>query len=378
MSTYQRGGKWWYKFRFQGQVIRESTKSASRSLAEKAERKRHAALEEGYNGFRRRKAPAIFGVAAGKWVETRTAIAPKTEVSYRLSIKHLSAVFGRQLITDIDDEDIATYQVKRRKDGVSSRTINIEVSALRSILRNYNLWEGISKRFRFLPEPETPGFALSDTEESTLLSAAGRSRSRGLPTVLVLAINTGLRACELHNLRWSKVDLLGRTLVVGKSKTPAGTGRLVPLNPRAHTALAYWRTYFPGAKPEHFVFPQEQYAPKGTSRETMVLGTDPTRPMGSWKVAWKNVQRTAGIKCRFHDLRHSAVTRLLEAGASFPLVAEILGWSASTTYIMIKRYGHIQIDVKRRAMDAMRGADPIQGGAQKRAQPLPAQSAKVC
>ena len=110
----------------------------------------------------------------------------------------------------------------------------------------------------------------------------------------------------------------------------------------------------------------------------MILRADPTRPMGSWKVAWKNIQRTAGIKCRFHDLRHSAVTRLLEAGASFPLVAEILGWSASTTYIMIKRYGHIQIDVKRRAMDAMRGADPAQGGAQNRAQPLPTQSGKVC
>ena len=36
MSLYQRGGKWYYKFRFQGQVIRETTKSASRSLAEKA------------------------------------------------------------------------------------------------------------------------------------------------------------------------------------------------------------------------------------------------------------------------------------------------------------------------------------------------------
>ena len=44
MSVYQRGGVYWYKFRFQGLVVRESTKTASRSLAEKAERKRHAAL----------------------------------------------------------------------------------------------------------------------------------------------------------------------------------------------------------------------------------------------------------------------------------------------------------------------------------------------
>ena len=63
----------------------------------------------------------------------------------------------------------------------------------------------------------------------------------------------------------------------------------------------------------------------GHNWKTTVWRTDPTRPMGSWKVAWKNVQRIAGIKCRFHDLRHSAFTRLLEAGVSFPVVAEILG-----------------------------------------------------
>ena len=261
---------------------------------------------------------------------------------------------------------------------MSPRTINIEVGTLRSILRKYNLWEVISKELKFLPEPKSPGFALSTEEESTLLAAAGKSRSRGLPTLLLVAIYTGLRSCEIRGLRWSKVDLLVQTLTVGKSKTSAGTGRIIPLNPRAHTALAHWRTLFPGAKPEHYVFPHEQYAQMGANWKTTVWRTDPTRPMGSWKVAWKNVQRIAGIKCRFHDLRHSAVTRLLEAGVSFPVVAEILGWRASTTFTMAKRYGHIQLDVKRRAMDATKGAGPAQGEAQNWAQSLPTQKLNVC
>ena len=47
------------------------------------------------------------------------------------------------------------------------------------------------------------------------------------------------------------------------------------------------------------------------------------------------------LKCRFHDLRHTAVTRLLEAGISYPVVASMMGWSAATAIRMAKRYGHI-------------------------------------
>ena len=38
MSLYRRGDVWWYKFRFAGQMIRESSKSPSRTVAKDAER----------------------------------------------------------------------------------------------------------------------------------------------------------------------------------------------------------------------------------------------------------------------------------------------------------------------------------------------------
>jgi hypothetical protein len=49
MSTFKRGGVWWYKFKFAGQLIRESTKSSNRNIATAAERTRHAELENGFN-----------------------------------------------------------------------------------------------------------------------------------------------------------------------------------------------------------------------------------------------------------------------------------------------------------------------------------------
>jgi len=41
---------------------------------------------------------------------------------------------------------------------------------------------------------------------------------------------------------------------------------------------------------------------------------DPTRPMASWRTARRSILKEAGIKARFHDLRHRAVTQLAKAG----------------------------------------------------------------
>ncbi len=46
MSLYKRGDVWWYKFRFAGQMIRESSKSESKTVAKDAERARRRELEE--------------------------------------------------------------------------------------------------------------------------------------------------------------------------------------------------------------------------------------------------------------------------------------------------------------------------------------------
>jgi hypothetical protein len=59
------------------------------------------------------------------------------------------------------------------------------------------------------------------------------------------------------------------------------------------------------------------------------------------------------LKCRFQDLRHTAVTRLLEAGIPYPVVASVMGWSAATAIRMAKRYGHIGSQALREAADVL-------------------------
>ena len=55
MSLYKRGDIWWYKFKFAGQTIRESSKSTSKTLARDAERARRRELEIGFNRIPQRK-----------------------------------------------------------------------------------------------------------------------------------------------------------------------------------------------------------------------------------------------------------------------------------------------------------------------------------
>jgi integrase len=168
-----------------------------------------------------------------------------------------------------------------------------------------------------------------------------------------------MRYSELRLLEWRQVDLARRTIAVGASKTESGEGRVIPLTCSAAQVLTSWATLFPNRKPNHYVFASEQYGQGG-----IVYDTDPTQPMTSWKEAWEAAKIRAGVVCRFHDLRHTGCTRLLDAGVSHPIVAEIMGWSASTAIRMIKEvYGHIGLRAKQQAMEAAENlSEPLRVG----------------
>jgi integrase len=361
MSVYKRGDVWWYKFRFAGQMIRESSKSESKAVARDAERVRRRELEESWNQIKRRKLPPIFSVAAADWLKTRTGIAPSTERSYKLAISHLSAAFGKQLLCDLSGTDVSEYQKARQRAGVSGRTANLEVGVLRSILRRYRMWEAVAPDVDFLKENASPGRALKADEETRLLDAASKSRCRSLYPVVMLAINTGMRASEIRCLTWAQVDFLSGTLTVGKSKTAAGTGRLIPLNPRAVAVLEHWRAIFTEAQPEHYVFPHEKYGLAGNDRKLCAYEIVPTVPMHRWKVAWESARKAANVSCRFHDLRHTFVSRLAESQASDSTVMALAG---HVSRAMMERYSHIRMEAKRRAVDTLSGSDFDSGVAQ--------------
>ena len=351
---YKRGGRWWYKFKFAGRVFREPTKTNSKEIAARAERNRRRELEEGYHGLAKKRAPQTLKQASEEWLEFKLpTLAAKSYLIEKTNLGHLLPVLGHKLLADIKPEDVSRYQQHRLREGAAAKTINLEIGTLRAILRRHRLWASIQPDVRMLPARDDVGKALSAEEEKDLLAACSDSRSRSLMPAVLMALNTGMRLSELRLLRWAQVDLKKRTVRVGRSKTEAGSGRTIPLNEKATTVLNFWADQFPKRRQEHYVFPSERYGAGGDKFDPCIYDHDPKHPINSWKEAWESAKENADVEVRFHDLRHTVVTRMLEGGAPLSVVAAILGWSPATTVRMAKRYGHIGQVAQRQAVELL-------------------------
>ena len=75
-----------------------------------------------------------------------------------------------------------------------------------------------------------------------------------------------------------------------------------------------------------------------------------TSNISTFKTAWENVREKAGIKARFHDLRHTAITNLCESGASEETIMAIAGHVSRK---MLSHYAHIRTETKRKAVEAI-------------------------
>lgn len=386
---------YWMDFFFHGQRIQESTGTRSKTLAKKIQDKRRRELEEGAAGIRKRQQPLLLSAATAAWLEVKKpAWAPRTFGIAENSLNHLLPVLGKRLLVDIEARDIAVYQKARTAESAKPRTVNIEVATLRQIMRRHGAWARIQQDVTMLPEGEDVGRALSTDEESALLRECGRSRSRSLLPFVTLALYTGSRYNTIRTLQWRNINFANRALRFGKDKTAAGTGRTVPLLPRAMETLEFWAQQFPQRKPEHYVFPFERVGGKGNDdtfgfNGSTTYKTDPTKPIGDIKEAWEAAKRRTrrhcpqcktgllankekpakghlcidckaetqelapGVAVRFHDLRHTAASRMIANGIPLPLVAKILGWSVGTMAKMAARYGHFGMEELRRAVEAI-------------------------
>ena len=352
MSVYQRGTVWWYTFRFRGQRILESTSSGSKNLAVRAERERRRQFEEGMNGLKADKRPMLFAVCAKQYVDTNLAHWSKSNIRIETyNLKHLTTYFGKLLLTDIAASNIGKYQAQRKAAGASSRTINMEVGTLRAILRKQRLWANLQPDVKMLRTRSDIGRALSREEEMRLLDACRKSRSRSLYPAVLLSIHSGLRNQELRLLSWKQIDLLGRMLTVGKSKTTGGEGRSVPLSDTAWRCIREWRTQWPEAMPDDYVFPSERYGLAGESGyqhgTAVPYDVRPDVAIGSWKVAWTNAKRAAAVQCRWHDLRHTFVSRIAEGQVSD---ATIMALAGHLSVKMKEKYSHVRAESKRQAV----------------------------
>jgi len=352
MPVYKRGETWWYRFKFRGLVVAESSKSSSKDVAGRLEREHRRKLELGQQGLSEIRKPKTFSVAVKEYIDFRRPHwADRTIEMHENSLLHLEPVFGKKSLTEITPTLISKYQSLRQAENASNKTINIELETVRLVLRKHKLWANISDEVKMLKVSKDKGRELTDDELERLFNCVKSSVSRTLYPAVMVSIHTGLRNEELRLLQWKQINFDGAEIQVGKSKTEGGEGRIVPLSKAALQTLTNWRREFPEAQPEHYVFPSERYAlkgKKGTFGGTVVpYSTDPTKPIGSFKKAWTTAKRVAGVECRWHDLRHTAASLVAAGGATDQTMQDIFGWMSPE---MIKRYSHVRDEARKQAV----------------------------
>lgn len=288
------------------------------------------------------------------------------------AIARIRACFPRLLkmkLHEITAWQVEKWRAKRIKAGRARATVNKDIATLRAALAKAQQWghleahplkglkplkDDASARVRFLsPEEEERLMAALCGREEDLRaerdSANAWRRDRGYPELpdlravefadylrpmVLLSLNTGLRRGELFNLEWADVDLPGGLLTVRGEGAKTHQTRHIPLNTDAKNVLAAWRGQVAGPG---LVF----RSPKGGRRFDNV------------NKAWRAVLKRAKVAgFRWHDMRHTFASRLVQAGVDLNTVRDLLGHSSIA---MVLRYAHLSPEVKAAAVERISG-----------------------
>jgi integrase len=337
---------WWYHFTFAGRHIQESSKSTRKTIATDAEKKRRLELEQAYAGIPTEKPKQrirTVHVALSEY-QTRYGVnhRAKSVAWVKERASHVERILGGLLLPDLTEDCMTGYMAQRLKEGAGNRTINMELECLaRAIGQKWHIcWPKLKR----LEESRDAGQALSTEDEHKLLEHAAKNRSPLVLPFIRIALLTGMRFGEIRSLRWNQIDLDSRTLTVGKAKTPAGTGRPIPMSSDLYSTFAAhagWLARKLGPiDPSWYVFPFSN----------RVRPVDPTRPVTTIKSSWESVREDAGVECRFHDLRHTAYTKMVEAGVPEGIIMALMG---HVSRAMVERYSHVRMDAMRKAVTAL-------------------------
>lgn len=287
--------------------------------------------------------------------EGRKIIGVRGKSTIESQIKALEDYFGAIKLREINVASLRAYRKHRlfckTRHGkqLSVATVNRELSTMRAMLNEamVNDWILVNP-FKKVRPGELISIAderkretiLTNREEQALLAACSGNLRRHLKVLVIAALDTGARQGELLKLRWSDIDFedgVIKNVTSYKGKTVQR--REVPLTARLRTALldlqekrgaaAYRRSRITGHKPD----------------SSLVFSIS-SNVQNSWRAARKDANLE---HVRFHDLRHTAATRLAQT-MQLALVGQVLGHSNPMT---THRYVNRTRDVIKQAGSAL-------------------------
>ena len=192
---------------------------------------------------------------------------------------------------------------------LKAATINREIEILRKMftLAVDNGWlednPCISKKIKQLKEDNIIERYLQKDEEVRLLNACTGAYKYMKP-IIICAVYSAMRKSEILNLKWECVDMKNSFITLLETKN--GKKRIVPICPRLHRELVEIK--------------------KNQKSEYVFVNPETGKPYYDIKRPYEALLEKANIKnLRFHDLRHTAGTRFVDAGMGLPDVMKIMG-----------------------------------------------------
>ena len=325
LALFKRGGIFWAYYWINGRRHAQSTGTGIRRQAEAIARHFKEELNLQRLGIVQPQPELTFGELAAVF------LAEGSPRAYHIDrLKPLLGYWENIAIGRINKAKAKEYRDYRHaeKKQLSHTTINRDLEVLRKILswaveQGYLATNPLSRVF-MAEERRKPRLMVSVAEEDKLLQAAAPH----LRSIIVAALDTGMRRGEILAQRWEHVDFTRRLLYVSHSKTVGGEARELVLTERLF---------------------QELDTRKQSDGTVFTFGGEPIHRI---KTAWKGAIRRAGIRYfRFHDLRHAHNTRLLEAGVSAEVRRALMGHSTGRDTNAI--YTHVTVQHKREAIQKL-------------------------
>jgi integrase len=363
MSVYKqaKSKKWWYKFNWNGETIRESTKQTNKRVAEQMEAAHRTALAKGEVGIRERKVVPTLKEFADRdflpFVRSTFAAKPKTLAFYENGVGRLLDFdpLARARLDGITNE-VVEYVTKRQeakgKRGrpLQVRSLNCELQVLRRMFHLAEEWGKVEKALptvKMLPGERHRERVLTPEEEAVYFAAAKsekmerHSDPRLLHDVASVLLDCALRPEECFRLRPENVR--DRRIEIQYGKTD-NARRRIPMTPRVAAILDMRLTKSAG---NEWVFPAATKSghiePSSLKKQHLNAITEATRMLQ--KETGSGDAKFEGFE--LYTLRHTCLTRW--APHMDPWTLAYLAGHRDMN--ITKRYIHPQEQTIRAAMD---------------------------
>jgi integrase len=361
MAIYKRGQIYWYKFTFNGEAIRESTRQKNQNTARQMEAAHRASLAKGEVGIRDKKtAPTLSGFCCQRlepWAKSSfEKSTPNNWLWYRAGIRSLLGYkpLANAKLDAIGNELAAQFASHRLAEGLEVSTANSALRVLRRALRLAEQWGVLeaAPAISLLPGERHRERVVTLDEEAEYLDAAPEP-VKSIATVLA---DTGLRPDECYRLRWENITWTNGTngtLLVTYGKTEAAR-RVLYLTPRVRFILET-RWEFAGSPSEGWVWPAPTrcgHVNHASLKKQHIRAFKTANAEITKRAAESGAKPLLLKPWVLYSFRHTFLTRLGESGCDAWTLARIAGHSSIA---ISSRYVHPSEDAIQNAMSRLGG-----------------------